>query len=45
VLIAFLNNNIDFRPGTLEVLARAVLRSEIWRRIPTPIAASPTARA
>ncbi len=34
VLIAFLNNDIDFRPGTLEVLARAVLRNEIWAVYP-----------
>ena len=34
VLIAFLNNDIDFRPGTLEVLARAVLRNEIWATYP-----------
>jgi glycosyltransferase involved in cell wall biosynthesis len=36
VLIAFLNNDIDFRPGTLEVLARAVLRNEIWATYPDP---------
>ena len=34
VLIAFLNNDIDFRPGTLEVLARAVLRNEVWVTYP-----------
>ncbi len=36
VLIAFLNNDIDFRSGTLEVLARAVLRNEIWVAYPDP---------
>ena len=36
VLIAFLNNDIDFRPGTLEVLARAVLRNEVWATYPDP---------
>ncbi len=36
VLIAFLNNDIDFRPGTLEVLARAVQRNEIWVSYPDP---------
>jgi glycosyltransferase involved in cell wall biosynthesis len=36
VLIAFLNNDIDFRPRTLEVLARAVLRNEIWVTYPDP---------
>ncbi|HEX7439864.1 MAG TPA: hypothetical protein VF319_07175, partial [Caldimonas sp.] len=36
VLIAFLNNDIDFRPGTLEVLARAVLRNEVWATSPDP---------
>lgn len=36
VLIAFLNNDIDFRPGTLEILARAVLRNEIWATYPDP---------
>jgi len=36
VLIAFLNNDIDFRPGTLEVLARAVLHNEVWATYPDP---------
>jgi len=36
VLIAFLNNDIDFRPGMLEVLARAVLRNEVWAVYPDP---------
>jgi hypothetical protein len=36
VLIAFLNNDIDFRPGTLEILARAVLRNEVWVTYPDP---------
>jgi hypothetical protein len=36
VLIAFLNNDIVFRPGTLEVLARAVLRNEVWATYPDP---------
>lgn len=36
VLIAFLNNDIVFRPGMLEVLARAVLRNEIWATYPDP---------
>lgn len=34
VLIAFLNNDIDFLPGTLELLARAVLPNEIWGTYP-----------
>jgi glycosyltransferase involved in cell wall biosynthesis len=36
VLIAFLNNDIMFRPGMLEVLARAVLRNEVWVTYPDP---------
>jgi hypothetical protein len=36
VLVAFLNNDITFRPGLLEVLARAVLRNEIWVTYPDP---------
>lgn len=40
VLIAFVNNDIVFRPGTLEVLARAVLRNEIWATYPDPRAAT-----
>lgn len=36
VLIAFVNNDIRFRPGLLEVLARAVLRNEIWATYPDP---------
>ena len=36
VLVAFVNNDIAFRPGTLEVLARAVLRNEIWATYPDP---------
>lgn len=36
VLIAFLNNDIDFRPGMIEVLARAALRNEIWVTYPDP---------
>ena len=36
VLIAFLDNNIDFLPGSLELLARAVLRDEIWVTYPDP---------
>jgi hypothetical protein len=34
VLIAFLNNDIDFLPGTLELLAKAVLPNEIWVTYP-----------
>jgi len=34
VLIAFLNNDIDFLPATLEVLAKAVLKNEIWVTYP-----------
>jgi hypothetical protein len=36
VLIAFLNNDITFRPGLLQVLARAVLRNEVWVTYPDP---------
>ena len=36
VLIAFLNNDIDFRPGMLDMLARAVLRDEVWVTYPDP---------
>jgi hypothetical protein len=36
VLVAFLNNDISFRPGLLDVLARAVLRNEIWATYPDP---------
>lgn len=36
VLIAFINNDIDFRPGTLEVLARAAMRNEVWVTYPDP---------
>jgi hypothetical protein len=34
VLIAFVNNDIHFRPGLLEVLARALLRNEVWATHP-----------
>jgi GT2 family glycosyltransferase len=34
VLVAFINNDIRFRPGLLEVLGRAVLRNEIWVTFP-----------
>lgn len=34
VLIAFLNNDIDFLPGTLEVLAKALVRNEVWVTYP-----------
>lgn len=34
VLIAFVNNDITFRPGTLEVLARALLKNEVWATHP-----------
>lgn len=34
VLIAFVNNDIHFRPGTLEVLARALLKNEVWATHP-----------
>jgi glycosyltransferase involved in cell wall biosynthesis len=36
VLISFVNNDISFRPGTIEVLARAVLRNEVWATFPDP---------
>ncbi len=39
VLVAFLNNDIRFRPGLLEVLARAVLRNEVWVSFPDARAA------
>lgn len=36
VLVAFVNNDITFRPGSLEVLARALLRNEVWATYPDP---------
>lgn len=36
VLVAFVNNDVRFRPGTLEVLARAVLPNEVWITYPDP---------
>ncbi len=34
VLVAFVNNDVAFRPGLLEVLARAVLPNEVWVTYP-----------
>ena len=34
VLVAFVNNDISFRPGLIEVLARAVLPNPIWVTFP-----------
>lgn len=36
VLVAFVNNDVGFRPGTFEVLARALLRNEVWATYPDP---------